>query len=417
MKRLSLLFVCCAAALPVRAAASSLDAAVAEIVANHPELRFYAAELAAARAGVRVAAARPDPELSVELGRRRVTDAGGLVGEGAAWSASVAQTFEWPGRVALRKAMANREVELAELGLARFRAALEARARTLAFGAHAAVVRAAAIAEVAQRFAELKATLLAREPGGITPLLEARVIEAAELAVQRRATDAALEADRARVEFNQLRGAALDAPLDFAPAEITFSPAPAAEPLLSSARERNFIYLIRRAELARQTDAAALARHAARPDLALAPFYSQARAGERETNYGVGLSLSVPLGTRRRSTEEIAVARREQAEVALLLAERELARDVLAAAREFSAKTAEVQRWQPTAIASFREAAELADRHYRLGAVPIATFVELQTSYLDAIEALLDTQREAIAAGLRLQELTGLDFAAVRSAP
>jgi cobalt-zinc-cadmium efflux system outer membrane protein len=36
--------------------------------------------------------------------------------------------------------------------------------------------------------------------------------------------------------------------------------------------------------------------------------------------------------------------------------------------------------------------------------------VELQNSYLDAVEALLDTQREALEAGLKLQQLTGLNF-------
>jgi cobalt-zinc-cadmium efflux system outer membrane protein len=58
----------------------------------------------------------------------------------------------------------------------------------------------------------------------------------------------------------------------------------------------------------------------------------------------------------------------------------------------------------------FREAAALADRHYRLGAVPIGTYVELQSSYLDAVEALLDTQAEALAAALELNQLTGLDL-------
>ena len=64
-----------------------------------------------------------------------------------------------------------------------------------------------------------------------------------------------------------------------------------------------------------------------------------------------------------------------------------------------------------------REAADLADRHYRLGAVPIATYIELQNSYLDAVEALLDTKIEALEAGLKLQELTGLDFKPVEIAP
>ena len=44
----------------------------------------------------------------------------------------------------------------------------------------------------------------------------------------------------------------------------------------------------------------------------------------------------------------------------------------------------------PDSVGRFKEAAELADRHYRLGAVPVATYVELQKQYLEAVEALLD---------------------------
>jgi len=420
MKLFSLFSLICLAATGFAQSASEpvpLSALVERIVAHHPELRFYEAELAAAQSGARAAGARLNPELSLELGRRRVTDPAGLATEGTAWGVSVAQAFEWPGRIQLRKAVANRDVALAELGLARFRAALSARAHVLAFDLHAATQRAAAVGEVARRFAELKEIFLARDPAGITPLLETRVIEASELALQRRATEAALAAERARVELNQLRGAAIDEPLVLDPPWVSFARAPDDAALLAAARERNFTYLARKLELEQQGFAVRLARHENRPDIAIAPFYSEAKAGERETNYGVGLSLSVPLGERRRAGVDTAKARRQQAEVAVTLAERELEREVLAAAREFAAKVAETERWSPDTVAKFRDAAELADRHYRLGAVPIATYVELQTRYLDAVEALLDTQREAVSAGLRLQELTGLNFNAVTFAP
>ena len=55
-------------------------------------------------------------------------------------------------------------------------------------------------------------------------------------------------------------------------------------------------------------------------------------------------------------------------------------------------------------------AAALADRHYRLGAVPIATYVELQKQYLEAVEALLDTRTEALEAGHQLELLTGVSL-------
>lgn len=45
--------------------------------------------------------------------------------------------------------------------------------------------------------------------------------------------------------------------------------------------------------------------------------------------------------------------------------------------------------------------------------MPIATYVELQKQYLEAVEALLDTKREALEAGQEIQRLTGVDFNAV----
>ena len=75
-----------------------------------------------------------------------------------------------------------------------------------------------------------------------------------------------------------------------------------------------------------------------------------------------------------------------------MVALRELEREVVVSAQAFATKLAESRRWSPDAADKFREAADLADRHYRTGAVPIATYVELQNSYLDAVEALLDTK-------------------------
>jgi cobalt-zinc-cadmium efflux system outer membrane protein len=395
-----------------------LAALVAEISARNPELKFYEGEIAAAKAGRRSAGAQNDPEIALDLGRKRVKDPTGVLsGSGVAWSVSVTQTFEWPGRLALRKAIANRNIDIAELGLARFQHALTARARTLAYTLQAANAEAAAIREVAERFTALKETFLARDPAGITPLLETRVIEASELAIQRRATEAELAVQAALIELNQLRGAPVGAPLRIAPPSLKLNEAPLTDALLAAARENNFDYRMRRLELEQQGFQVQLARNERYPAVSVRPFLVQENASERETTVGVGLSVPLPVSGRTRSAVDVAEVRRRQAETAALVAQRELEKDVLTAANAFGVKLAESRRWAPDAAKKFREAAELADRHYRLGAVPIATYVDLQNSYLDAVEALLRTQREALEAGLKLQQLTGLDFNPVEITP
>jgi len=64
-------------------------------------------------------------------------------------------------------------------------------------------------------------------------------------------------------------------------------------------------------------------------------------------------------------------------------------------------------RWNPKVAEQLREAAALADRHYRLGAVPLATYLEVQSSYLEALEAIYATQADALNAQAEIELLTG----------
>lgn len=395
-----------------------VEAMVADVVAQNPEVKFYEAEIEAAKAGRRSAGALADPELSLEAGRKRVHDpAGTLAGEGTAWSVSVTQTFEWPGRLALRKSIANRQIELAELGLARFRASLAARARGLTYALLVADEKAAATKEVGERYRALREVFLARDPAGITPQLETRVIEAQELALQRRATEAELAAKAALVELNQLRGVPVDTAVRPQGARITFRAPPALDQLLTSAREKNFEFRMKRVELEQQGLQVSLARNERYPAVSLSPFYSQEKAGDRETMLGVGVSVPLPINQRARWSIDVSEARRRQAETMLIVAQRDMEREVIITHQKFEAKLRSTANWQPDAAEKFREAAELADRHYRLGAVPLATYLDLQSAYLDAVQAILDTKREALEAGQQLQLLTGAEFNAVELMP
>src|SRR6266446_6786736 len=211
-----------AAELPATSAVLVEDL-VAEALKSNPELNFYLAEISAAKAGRKSAALWPNPEVSGSVGyknsRERST---GLSAEGVAWSVSLVQPFEWPGRIGLRKSIANREVELAELGLERFRIALSSRIRVAAYRLFAAQEKAAAAREVAERFRALREVLVQREPAGVTPLLETRVIEATELTMQRKASEAELASQAALLELNQLRGAAPGERLRVARAQSDF---------------------------------------------------------------------------------------------------------------------------------------------------------------------------------------------------
>jgi outer membrane protein, heavy metal efflux system len=387
----------------------NLDAIVAEALEKNPELKFYEAEVVAAKAGRKSAGLLPNPELSGTVGHKSVRDSfGNAAGEGTAWSVSVMQTFEWPGRLGLRKAIANRDVELAELGLERFRAALAGRVTSLAYGVLIAQGKAEAAREVVERFEALRDVLVQRDAAGLTPVLETRVIEATTLTMQRKANDATLAIQTALLELNQLRGQPADASMTVAGNGLSFGPAPGLEPLMALAGTNNFELRAREVELAQQGFRVDLARNERYPSFSVGPMFSEENAGGRDRIVGIGVSFPLPLWNRNSANVESAAVRQMQAEASFAVVRREVERKIAEAALIYRSKLAALAKWRADSAAHFREAAELADRHYRTGAVPVSTYVELQKQYLDAVDSLLDTRKEALDAALQIGWLTGL---------
>ena len=97
-------------------------------------------------------------------------------------------------------------------------------------------------------------------------------------------------------------------------------------------------------------------------------------------------------------------------------AARELEREVAEAALIYNNARIRLIAWSGERIHSLREAAALADRHYRLGAVPVSTYIELQENYLEALEAINDVKGEALEAALELEQLTGATQSLVKQA-
>jgi cobalt-zinc-cadmium efflux system outer membrane protein len=150
-----------------------------------------------------------------------------------------------------------------------------------------------------------------------------------------------------------------------------------------------------------------LARHERSPAVAVGPYVSQERAADKETQVGVSISLPLPFWHQPANNVNVAQARQEQGEAALQVTVRRIEQEVAQQALTYEARLAEMQHWPKDALPRFREAAELADRHYRLGAVPVATYVELQKQYLQALDAVWTTRQQALEAAEQLQLLTG----------
>ncbi len=325
------------------AATVTAEGLVAEALAKNPELNYYRAEIKAARGERRTAGEWANPEATSDIGAKIVNDSNGnSLGQGATWSISAAQTFEYPGRVSLRKAIANRQIALAETGLEGFEVALAARIRSLALRVIVNEERVAAVRKVSDRFQELISILSQRPTAGVAPLLDTRLIEANAIALNRRTAEAARDLQSAIYAINQLRGSPIEARLRLAKSDL------------------------------------------------------------------IGFNLALPIWNQNAGNIETANAKAIQAEASLSTTILEVERKVADAAFAYQTRRDELMKLQPVTLDQLQDAAELADRNYRSGAVPVVTYTEVQKQYLDAIDALAAAQIGALENRQEIEQQTGL---------
>lgn len=386
----------------------SISDLVAQTLAANPEIQFYEAEIAASKASRSSAGKLSNPELSLEVGQNRLSSADGN-SNGLAFSAALAQPIEWPGRLGLRKAIANRDIVLAELGLERFRFHLACRVRVLAYTLAAQREVSDAANEVAVRFAALREVMVQREPAGIAPQLEIVTIEAAALVAESRAAKSAVTVQNALLELNQLMGRRADTSLVVKHSAFDLKTSPSLNSLLGGAMRNHYELRLRRAELEQQGFKVELAKNERYPTFTVGPFVEvqNTKRQEDQTVAGVGLSFPLPFWRTGKAEVSSAQARQVQAQATLSVTQREVERQVTESALLFKTQQSRAALWKGDVIAKFSEAAALADRHYRLGAVPMGTFVELQDKYLEAVESICEAQSQALEAALKLEELTG----------
>jgi outer membrane protein, heavy metal efflux system len=398
----SAILIVCASAF-----AETPAALVKEALQRNPELNFFIAEIAAAKGAVRTAGTFRNPELNTELGYKNAREnSGGASGDGAILAFSFSQTFEYPGRIALRKAIANHDLSVAELHLEQFRLTLAARVRSLAYASTSAHERTNAVQEVTARTQALNDVLKQRPLAGVAPQLEAQIISANLLTFQRQERESILAEKTIAAELNQLCGRSADANLTVSASPIVFTAA-SVPGLVKAARSNSFDIRIRQVEFAQQGFKVALSKNERFPAIAVGPFYSLENAIDREQRVGLGISLPLPLWDRNVGNIATSKARQRQAEASLALTEREVERRVTQTAAALESKRAEIKTWKSGAMAELREASESADRNYRLGAVPLTTYLEIQKQYLEAIPALNDAQKDALEAAQVLEILTG----------
>jgi cobalt-zinc-cadmium efflux system outer membrane protein len=404
------LLLSCALSLATAAAAEprSIASLVEEAYQKNPELHFYEQEIAVAQGDRRTAGTWANPNLSGQIGARVYNTLGGRYeNTGPSWTVSLTQTFEFPGRVTLRKAIADKQIALARIGLEQFRLSLRNRVEILCYRLLAAQDRAAVAIEVSQRFRDLIAVLVEREPAGSSPLIEMRILEGNAATLNRRATQAKIELQSAQFEVNVLRGVSMNLQVEIARQNVNLPTLPDFGQLIAHAGERNFDLQTRRTELEQQGLRARLAQNEQWPSVKLGPYTAGENVVDSKRELGLSLSMPLPFWNQARGSEEAANARLNQAEASLDTAVREVERKIVTAADSYNKELKTLGENPPQLLGQLREAAKVADDNYRLGALPISTYTEIQSQYLEGTDAVLNERLNALQYLADLEYLSG----------
>jgi cobalt-zinc-cadmium efflux system outer membrane protein len=385
---------------------------------SNAELRVFEAELAAARGQRTQAGFFRNPEISTEIGAREVRDSENVLqGNGTTFSIAVTQTFGFPGKGTLRKAIANKHIEIAELGLEQFRLALAGQVRLLAYEHLAAVSEAEAAESVYRQSNELSSQLASQTGFGARQQIEIRLIQANLVELGVAIKEASLRREETRTKLNALLGLPQNMPLrirdPLSPPDNRLE----ANRLVFAARESNPLLKIRRRELERSARELTAARLDVAPDFAIGPFFSHDVAGDTEQNIGATISATVPVWDWNIGNIQSAKARRDAAEALRVKAERDIEAEILSRFKAYELTLRQLGMIPSDLLQNVREASTLADTQFRNGSINAQLYLDTQSAYLDALRVSQNAVLDAWRTLLDLNLLTGGSVETKREEP
>ena len=390
--------------LPLR----TIEDIVTQALANNAELRVFEAELAAAKGQRTQAGFFKNPEISTEIGGREVRDSENVLqGNGTTFSIAVTQTFEFPGKGTLRKAIASKNIEIAELGIEQFRLALAGQVRLLAYEHIAAMLEAEAAEAVYRQSSKLVSQLTSHAGFGARLQIEIRLIQASLIELGAAIKDSSLSREETRTKLNALLGLPqsmflrLREPL--APPQKRLN----AGKLVLAAQQHNPLLKIRQRELERSVRELTAARIDIAPDFAIGPFFSRDVAGDTEQNIGAAISATVPLWDWNIGNIQSAKARREAAEALRVKAERETEAEILSRLRAYELTQRQLEMIPSGVLQSVRDASSLAETQFRNGSIGVQLYLDAQSAYLNTLRTLQKAVLDAWRTLLDLNLLTG----------
>ena len=382
--------------------AVTLEAAIRLAQADNPEIRVLTADIAAARGEATTVKTWQNPELSVAPGFKTVRDQSDTQFHG---DFGLEQTFEWPGKRALRRAVAEKNIAVRQLALDGFRAQLAIQVRRV----YHALLAAREVVRLREQRLDLARSFVAaakkKVEGGFAPEFEATKAEVEVVGAQKNLREAQAQQDTARVTLNALMGRAPTNPLTVAGALDGNLQVPDQSRLMEQALLRNPVVKVQEAEAERTGLSLQSIRKSRLPDFKVGPSLEYTRD---EQIVGFGLTLPLPLWDNKNGEVASATAAQEKTLAELDKLRREILGDVTAAAQNLMAANDSLAFYTPDLRNKLKTALDAAEQGYTEGRTPFLLYLEAQRTYFDTQADYFDTLQKTFAAQAELEAAIGV---------
>lgn len=362
-----------------------LDAALSMAMASNPHLIAARLKKPADVAGIDVAAERPNPEFSYELGR-----------DTPRHSFTLVFPLELGGKRARRIDLARATVTSGDAAIKQAEFQVQNDVRRAYFELAAAEARAVAAADLRGLSVRARDAAQARLSLGDAPRLELLQAELILSSADNDLTTATAGAAANRAALNTLLGRAAATPVTTSEALGTRA-LPTEEAALARANAVSVELAAIDAEISEQTARRALAKALQTPDASAGAGFTSGVPDEFNFGWRFSAGVTVPLFTRHKAGVLV-----EDAELTRLRAERtavlaDIAGNVAEARARAAAAEAQLDRFEKDILPHALEVERMAEDSYRSGQTNLAALLQsLQSSRelrFRALDAGLDYQR------------------------
>src|ERR1035437_3928562 len=380
----------------------TLDAAIRLALDNNPEIRVLVADIASARGEVTTARTWQNPEISVAPGFKTVRDPSTTEFHG---DFGLEQSFEWQGKRALRRAVAEKNAAVRRLALAGFRSQLAIQVRRACF---TSLATREVVTLCEQRLVLAKAFEAAarkKVEGGYAPEFEATKAAVEVVGAQKSRREAQAQHDAARAALNTLMGRNPVEPLTVAGVLDGSIKLPDQPRLLEQSLGQNPSLKIQEAVAERTGLSLQSIRKSRLPDFKVGPSLEYTRD---EQIVGFGLTLPLPFWDNKKGEIATATAEQEKALAELDKLRREILRDVATASQNLKAAKESLAFYTPALRAKLKVALDAAEQGYAAGRTPLLLYLESQRTYFDTSADYFDTLQKTFAAQAELESALGV---------